>query len=169
MAAHVVHLIRHADARSRDGWLGDDRLRPLTAYGEAQGALLGHELAEHSIVRLVSSPALRCIETLAPLSDHLGHATEPIEVLGEGHDAADALEALLAVTADLPDRAELAACSHGDVIPELIDVLIESGVELEGGRTTPKAVRFAIHVEDGKVTRVVRHPPPHPDDTSTRS
>jgi phosphohistidine phosphatase SixA len=167
MSTHVIHLIRHADARSRDGWLGDDRVRPLTTYGEAQASMLGTELASRPIVRLLSSPALRCLETLAPLSDRLGRATESVEVLGEGHDAADALEALLSVTADLPDGVEIAACSHGDVIPELIDVLLEGGIDLDGGHTTPKAVRFAIHVSDGTVAHVIRHAPPHPDNADS--
>jgi hypothetical protein len=46
-----VTLVRHADARDRRGWPGDDDLRPLSALGVPEGggqvALCGCEVGVH--------------------------------------------------------------------------------------------------------------------------
>ena len=61
-------LVRHAHAHARKEWSGDDRLRPLSANGlrQAEGliAVFGN-FARPS--RVLSSPYLRCMQTVEPL------------------------------------------------------------------------------------------------------
>ena len=49
--------------------VGDDRLRPLSGKGRAQSVLLADRLAPLAVGTLVSSPYLRCVETLQPLAE----------------------------------------------------------------------------------------------------
>ena len=48
---------------------------PLAERGYAQARALAERLAEQPIVELVSSPLLRCKQTLAPLAERLGRMT----------------------------------------------------------------------------------------------
>ena len=65
---------------------------PLTTHGEQQGALLGAGAAEHAkrlglppITRVISSPFLRCMQTMSPAAEALGVAKIAVEPgLAEG-------------------------------------------------------------------------------------
>src|SRR6478609_9257393 len=111
------YLVRHAKAGSRNGWIGPDEARPLTRAGREQAEAIMRALAERPVPRALSSPYRRCVETLQPLAAKLGLPVEMVEVLAEGVSAAVVVEFMTA----LPDDSVL--CSHGDVIPAVIDVL----------------------------------------------
>lgn len=123
----TVFLIRHAHAGDRSGWSGDDRLRPLSPRGHAQAEDIARLLSERPITVVRSSPAIRCLQTVAPLARALTCTVESDARLHEGSDA----EAALTLIDEIPGG-ELALCSHGDVIPELIDFLRLKGVPTEG-------------------------------------
>ncbi|MBV9206663.1 MAG: NUDIX hydrolase [Actinobacteria bacterium] len=62
-----VILLRHASAGSKRDWPGDDDLRPLDAEGAADALALAGLLACFApAARVISSPALRCAETVRP-------------------------------------------------------------------------------------------------------
>ena len=125
-----VILFRHASAGDRDAWDGDDRLRPLDDLGYAQALALPDALAGRVIARVVSSPYLRCIESVEPLAAALGLLVELDVRLAEGAHGADAL----ALVAELDGGL---ACTHGDVLEALLGRTLEKGeavvVELAGG------------------------------------
>ena len=122
----MLYLVRHAKAGSRRDWVGDDRPRPLTPDGWRQAALVGERLQPVATGSLVSSPYLRCMQTLQPLADLIGRTVEPDERLAEETGFAGALELL----ATLPDGSVL--CSHGDVIPDTIGALERRGCRIVG-------------------------------------
>jgi phosphohistidine phosphatase SixA len=64
----VVLLVRHASAGDRYEWEGDDRLRALDERGRRQASELVELLEQYEITRLLSSPFLRCIQTVGPLA-----------------------------------------------------------------------------------------------------
>jgi 8-oxo-dGTP diphosphatase len=72
----VVLLIRHASAGDRYEWEGDDRLRPLDERGRRQANQLVELLEQYEITRLLSSPFLRCIQTVEPLAQARGFDIE---------------------------------------------------------------------------------------------
>ena len=120
-----VILLRHASAGSRKKWKGDDRLRPLDKRGRAQATALTVALASRGVTRVLSSPYLRCTQTVAPLrldielDDRLAEGT-PVEVV----------QALL-------HRLDGAvACTHGDVVEAVVGRPLEKGaaVVLVDGR-----------------------------------
>ncbi len=112
----TLYLLRHAQAGSRATWNGtDDTRRPLTSQGRRQSADLVDSLVEVGLERIFTSPYLRCAETVAPLATRLGLQVEITEALAEGPHA-DAL----VLARSLGTRNAL-MCSHGDIIPGLLD------------------------------------------------
>ncbi len=67
-------VVRHAHAVARGAWSGgDDTLRPLDAAGVARAsALVVGVLAAYAPRRVVSSPSVRCVATVAPFADSAG-------------------------------------------------------------------------------------------------
>jgi phosphohistidine phosphatase SixA len=113
-------LLRHASAGDRGVWDGDDALRPLDARGRAQAVALRDELLARGVKRVVSSPYVRCTETVEPLARALGIEVELDDRLAEGAGSDGARE-LLAGCADC------VACTHGDVVEELIGRALKKG------------------------------------------
>lgn len=114
-----VLLVRHAKAGHREKWDEPDDLRPLSAKGEAQAAALVALVAGYEIERVLSSPYLRCTQTVAPLAAARGLAVEPCDDLAEGEGQAGV--ALAARLVGEPGFTVL--CSHGDVIEEVLGAL----------------------------------------------
>jgi broad specificity phosphatase PhoE len=163
-----VHLVRHADALERAGWTGPDEQRPLSALGNAQAEAIAQRLALAPIARLVSSPALRCVETLSPLATRVDGRVEIGAYLGEGSDPDTALELLITDALDCAAGRELVACSHGDVIPAILDLLVAEGTALRGECSSPKAVTFTLELDDDRVVGIARTAPPRSTRTATR-
>ncbi|MCU1498870.1 MAG: hypothetical protein JWM47_2823 [Acidimicrobiales bacterium] len=149
----LIHLIRHAHAGSRKHWHGDDRLRPLSHRGERQAAAVADELADAGIDQLWSSVFVRCVQTLEPIAHRRGLEIEARDDLTEGGSGAKALDALLAAA----DAGHVvAASSHGDVIPAIVDEAVRRGAKLHGTDSPRKAARYEITVVDGTATHL-RH------------
>ena len=102
-------LIRHASAGDADEWQGDDRLRSLDAKGRRQAEALVPLLAEFDLDRIVSSPYLRCVQTVEPLARARELEIELDDALGADHldDVPSVLERLRGQDA--------AVCTHGDL------------------------------------------------------
>ena len=126
----TVVLLRHASAGDRLAWDGDDMLRPLDDRGRAQAAALRDTLMRRGVTRIVSSPYVRCTETVAPLAASLGLEVEPDDRLAEGAGGAAAHELL-------SGRDGCVACTHGDVVEELLGRTLKKGaaavLDLAGG------------------------------------
>jgi 8-oxo-dGTP diphosphatase len=121
-----LYLVRHAHAGQRLPG-GRDRYRPLSPEGRERAAALADLFTGCDIDRLLSSPATRCQQTLETLAASTGQAIEDFALLWEGSDTADTLSALESL-----DDEVVVACSHGDIIPALIDQLAVAGVPVSG-------------------------------------
>jgi len=84
------------------------------------------QLMDVGVTQLVASPFRRCVETLAPLAEHLGLSVRTDDRLAEGRGFVGALE----LAEELRD-APAVICSHGDVIPDLLDALLRRGIRLK--------------------------------------
>lgn len=111
----AILLVRHGTAGRRSRWKGDDRKRPLDKRGRRQAEGLVSALAGHSITRILSSPYLRCVQTVEPLARRRGLAIEKRDELAEGSGPG----ALLALLREVADETPV-LCSHGDVIHDLV-------------------------------------------------
>ena len=111
----LVLLVRHARAGDRDRWTGDDRLRPLDERGRRQARALVAPLAGYAVPRLVSSPYVRCVQTLEPIAAHLGLPVEHDPSIAEGVSVEKA-RALIQRLGPGP----VVLCTHGDVMEALV-------------------------------------------------
>ena len=151
----TLHLLRHASAGERSKWEGDDRARPLTKKGRKQAAQLAEYYSGLEIERIVTSPLARCVETVAPLAEIIGAEVEHSDALAEGPDidaAYDLIDSLVGHNAVI--------CSHGDVIPAMINRMMWAGLSLESRFYCSKASSWAIEVEGGKFITGTYTPPP---------
>lgn len=114
-------LVRHAVALGRDDWSRPDHLRPLSPEGRAQADGLVDLLGPFGIDRILSSPALRCVDTVEPLAREFGIEIEVVDELDEDAGA----PATSLVDAASPETVVL--CTHGDVVPELFGALVGHG------------------------------------------
>lgn len=137
-----IYVVRHAHAGSRSAWEGDDAERPLSKKGHRQAAAIADHLADGlptsgGKIRLLSSPAVRCQQTLGPLARRLGLEVLPDVRLAEGRSGYDALTLVDELRRDGPRTAVLS--NHGDVIPELLGLLKIDGATFHDPFTWPKA------------------------------
>jgi 8-oxo-dGTP diphosphatase len=153
----TVHLIRHAKAKSRATWEEPDHLRPLTKRGRREAEAIATRLADDALGRLVSSPYVRCVQTVEPLAVALELPIETTDLLAEGADGAQAAELLLSLAVEGP----IAACTHGDVVFGVVDAIARSGLPLPGPREAPVASTWMLTVDDGRFVdaRFVDQPP----------
>jgi histidine phosphatase superfamily protein (branch 1) len=85
--------------------------------------------------RVVSSPYVRCVQTVEPLAAALGLPLELDDRLGEGEGRAGL---------DLIQEDGVVSCTHGDVVRELVDYGLKKAA--------------AVVLRDGQVVREL--PPP---------
>jgi 8-oxo-(d)GTP phosphatase len=130
----MILLIRHATAGDSSAWIGDDRSRPLDEHGQVQAAALVELLADRPLRRVVTSPYLRCVESVEPLARERELPLEYRDELGDDADPEDGL-ALLRELGEEP----AAACAHGDMIRELLGDELEKG-EVAVVEVTPEGL-----------------------------
>jgi broad specificity phosphatase PhoE len=145
-SALIVDLVRHATALPRDTWTRDQRERPLSEDGHAEATALARSIGNH-VDLIVSSPALRCRQTIEPLAATYGLAIETLPELAETTDppeptawtrgamapmagplaggwlAGRAIGAICRIAAR-PGVNHAVACTHGDVIPVLLSWVV---------------------------------------------
>jgi 8-oxo-dGTP diphosphatase len=150
----TVYLVRHAKAGSRKAWSDDDGLRPLSKAGHTQARAIAKSLAGAGITRIVSSPFVRCRETVEPLAQRLGVEVTLTDALAEGASLTDALRLVEKVSDE-----DVALCSHGDVLAELLNHYARAGVELDDDRME-KASVWVLDTADGVVRGARYQSPP---------
>jgi len=146
----ALHIVRHGSAGSRTYANGDDLERPLDMRGREQAAQLAQHFASADVTAVWSSVATRCIETVEPLA--AAHEVDVITFreLTEGASPIDMIEMLRSHT-DL--KGDLVMCSHGDLIPEVINTLYREGMHVVGARGCAKASIWTLHTRGRDILR----------------
>jgi 8-oxo-dGTP pyrophosphatase MutT (NUDIX family)/phosphohistidine phosphatase SixA len=114
LSAPPLLVVRHASAGDSETWEGDDRVRPLDKKGRRQAEELVGRLAPYDLERILSSPHVRCVQTVEPLAEARGLEVETSDDLAEGAGPdrlRGALERLAGTAA--------VVCGHG---PELVPI-----------------------------------------------
>ena len=83
-----IIVVRHGHAEAKKGWRGPDGDRPLVARGRRQADRLGKVIGGGKPTRVISSPALRCVQTAQPFAEK---HNLPVEL--SGHLSRDAGQA----------------------------------------------------------------------------
>jgi 8-oxo-dGTP diphosphatase len=116
----AVIALRHGKAVPADAWDGMDWTRPLLQRGLDQAANVAPAIAAYGPTRLVSSPAVRCLSTIAPLAQLL---ELPVKEKGDiSQDEYELGKARVArvVRKTLERGSATVLCSHGPVLPDIL-------------------------------------------------
>jgi 8-oxo-dGTP diphosphatase len=152
----TIYLVRHAKAGERNAWNGDDELRPLSSRGHLQARGLMDLLADARFEHVLSSPYVRCMETVVPLAAERRLAIEPSDALAEG---ATLEEALALVRKHAAQGAVM--CTHGDVMPMLLEYCANRGVDIGPAPQWPKGCVWVLETDaTGEVLSAAYLPPP---------
>jgi 8-oxo-(d)GTP phosphatase len=151
----TLFLLRHAAAGDRSKWDGIDAVRPITKKGKRQAAALVEYLRNRGIERIYSSPYTRCVQTVEPLAEAIGTKVIEHDALAEGPDI-DAAYAL----ADEMVGHNAVLCSHGDVIPAVINRMMWAGLTLDSRFYCSKGSLWEVELDGGRFTTGKYVPPP---------
>ena len=108
-----IYVVRHADAGVRTD-SPDDHLRPLSSTGNAHARILADRPQFAALGDVVSSPYVRCVQTVEPLTARHRRPVSISNTLAKGAP----IEAMLRLLRRLPDGS--VACTHGEMLQELV-------------------------------------------------
>ena len=154
------YLVRHADAGDKRAWTGPDDDRPLSSIGHREAEGLIAQLEGHPVAQIVSSPAVRCVQTVQPLAEErqLEVRTDPL--LAVDADLDRTVDLLLDSSGD-----DVVLCTHGELIGPLLGRLRELGAPIGDEVTWPKGSVWLFEALDGQVTDATFLPPRQIDDS----
>lgn len=123
----MILWVRHGQStwNAMDRMQGHELSPPLTDLGRAQATAAAEALADRDVVRILSSPAVRALQTADLIAERLGlEVVEESLLLEKGLDedkasVQDRVRTLL--ERDLPGVT--VAVSHGDVIGYAVEML----------------------------------------------
>lgn len=156
----TLYVVRHARAGRRSTWTADDDLRPLTKVGRRQANGLVDLLEPAGITRIVSSPYVRCRQSVEPLAARLRLPVDLADALAEGAPRHEVLRLVEKVADE-----DAVLCTHGDVIGLLLAHLREEGVKVRRRNGAPpmeKGSVWELETKRGVVVRATYHRPPPP-------
>jgi 8-oxo-(d)GTP phosphatase len=118
-------VVRHGKAVPHEAWDGPDATRPLLLRGMSQATSIAPGIAAYRPQRIITSTAVRCVATISPLAALTGLV--PKESAAISQDAYHRGDATVArITAKrIKDKKTVVLCSHGPVIPAIIDEIAE--------------------------------------------
>jgi 8-oxo-dGTP diphosphatase len=142
-------VLRHAAARSRQAWRGEDHQRPLLKTGRHQAESLVPLLAAYDVTRIVTSSSVRCLETLTPYADATGLALETTRRLSEEDATHKGVRRI--VEGLVEGREGSVLCSHRPVLPAVYDVLGLENPGLQAGEM------LVVHLRKGEIRATERY------------
>lgn len=104
-----IIVLRHAAAGDRLAWDRPDSERPLTKKGRRQADALVELYRPFQIERVISSPYVRCLQTVEPLAASIGVEIEERAELAEGARGVGRLMGEI-------EGEAVVLCTHGDII-----------------------------------------------------
>ncbi|MEV4737940.1 MULTISPECIES: NUDIX hydrolase [unclassified Microbacterium] len=139
-----VVALRHAKALPRSEWDGADAARPLTERGRRQADSIVGPLRAFGVRKIVTSDAVRCVQTVKPLAKALDRKPVKTEKISQDawEDGTDDLRSVIGrrVRAGKP----AVICSHGPVLPGIL-----SEIALATGTMQGSYISSAADLEPG--------------------
>jgi phosphohistidine phosphatase SixA len=132
-------VVRHADAGVKGSWDGSDMLRPLSPLGRLQAKGLVVRLEDYPVERILSSPTLRCHQTVQPLAQDRLLRIEDVAALGVDSGPGEVLA--LFWDQGLQDAV---LCTHGETIERLFGQLVADGLVAEASPHWPKGSTWLL-------------------------
>jgi 8-oxo-(d)GTP phosphatase len=124
-------LVRHGKAVGRNGWKAPDAARPLVERGVKQAAALVDTVTSWVPKRIVSSPAVRCVTTVAPLAAATGITVKRDEGISQDAWESGHGEVRRVIGKRVRSGKSAVICSHGPVLPEIMrEIALATGTPL---------------------------------------
>ncbi len=115
-----VIALRHGKALARSDWDGADAARPLTDRGRAQARSIVGPLRAFGVRRIVSSDAVRCVETVKPLAKELGRKIVRTEKISQDSWEDGQADLRSVIGRRIRSGKPAVVCSHGPVLPGIL-------------------------------------------------
>ena len=118
-------------------------MRPLSKKGRKQAAELVGVLEPYPMRAIFASDYVRCVETMEPVGRARGLDVNSSIVLGEGRGLAGLTQFL-----GEPGMDQIAICTHGDIVWELVEDMVRRHVIKAGEGGFEKGSTWVIGVDD---------------------
>lgn len=148
-------LLRHTTSVDRSDWEGPDSARPLNERGLDEAHRLTAVLAAYGRLRIVSSDAVRCTESVRPYADRFGVNIEVDPGLSEtGHEDGSAVPIVGRL---LADGESSLVCSHRPVLPDLLAAATGRTLVPVPDEELPPGGFHVLHHRDRVVVSIETH------------
>jgi len=127
-----IIALRHAKAVGREEWDGKDAARPLSSRGRKQAGSIVGPLAAFGVRRILSSPATRCMKTVAPLAAAIGRRIDTTKLISQDAWEDGKSDARKVIGERVRSRKPAVLCSHGPVLPDILSELAMATGTLRG-------------------------------------
>lgn len=132
LATFPIVVLRHGKATPREEWKGTDASRPLTDLGRRQARSAVGPLRAFGIRRVVSSDAVRCVDTVVPLAKALRRDIRRTELISQDAWEKGHADVRAIVGKRVRARKPAVVCSHRPVIPAVMSELALATGTLRG-------------------------------------
>ncbi len=149
-----IYLVRHGYAGQSNRWEGPDTERPVMGQGLAEVEATTALLTELPVSRVITSPFLRCVQSVEPLALRLGLHLETDRRLSDRAP----LEPATRLLGELAGQAAV-LCSHGDNILDLLGHAAAEGADLDAGVVAAKGSTWLLETEGRRVVAGRYFPP----------
>ncbi len=151
----TIYLVRHADAGNKKKRKKPDDVRPISKKGHEQVEALVTRLVRTPINGIISSPSLRCEQTVGPLAQRLGLKVKPSKRLRRDASPADVMRLI-----KKSRGTRTVMCSHRETIGPFIEHLADDPkVDVSSRLEWPKGSVWELTTRRGRVTRARFIPP----------
>lgn len=123
LATWPLIVVRHAKAKPRSSWSRAEGDRPLAATGRRQATAVNRLLQAWTPQRVVSSPWVRCVQTISPYVTQRSAKLKLVDALTERDAARRPQRTRAAVERVMDKRKSVAVCTHRPVLPLVFSVL----------------------------------------------
>ncbi|MCO5294720.1 MAG: NUDIX hydrolase [Homoserinimonas sp.] len=118
-----IIALRHAKAIPPGAWDGPDATRPLLHRGMDQASAIAAALAAFGPAKILSSPAARCLATVAPLGKLTGLSIRKKKALGQDAFEEDEARVRPLIKGIVKEAKGALLCSHSPIIPDIVEAV----------------------------------------------
>jgi 8-oxo-dGTP diphosphatase len=124
-----IVLLRHGTAEKRAPEYSDDLIRPLAAVGHWQAEILSTLLPCFGPLRIITSPAVRCVDTVRPFARKQQTIIDTEPALAEPAHAAEPDAAGSWLRALIAEGTPAVVCSHRQVLDAMLAAVLDEVAE----------------------------------------
>lgn len=122
---HPIIIARHTKAKPRANWSAAEDERPLAGTGKRQALALARLLTAWEPSRVLSSPWLRCVQTVAPYVNEYSLTVKEKKSLSEAGAERHPKRTVKTIASLFEKGTPALVCTHRPVLPVVLDAVAE--------------------------------------------